>query len=217
MTVNITTIASESSDFPSTLKNGLVRPVPTCIWAIGNLGILGRRLLGFFCSTQCSGDVILRTYDLAQALRGAGIPIIGGFHSPMEKECLDLLLRGQQPIVICPARSLQGMRIPSAWRLALDQQRLLIVSPFEKKHRRATAVLAEQRNRVVAALAAEVFIAHAGQRTKTERLCAELLDGGTRVHVLDLPDNAHLIEGGAQPIQLDYIRTMATRFKDGVT
>jgi hypothetical protein len=56
-----------------------------------------------------------------ELLRGAGIPIIGGFHSPMEKECLDLLLRGQQPIVICPARSIQGMRIcgfpqPGDWR-----------------------------------------------------------------------------------------------------
>jgi hypothetical protein len=109
------------------------------------------------------------------------------------------------------------LRIPSAWRLALDQQRLLIVSPFEKRHRRATAVLAEQRNRVVAALAAEVFVAHAGRRTKTEQLCAELLNGGTRVHVLDLPDNAHLIENGALPIQLGHIRTMAKRFEGGVT
>jgi predicted Rossmann fold nucleotide-binding protein DprA/Smf involved in DNA uptake len=101
--------------------------------------------------------------------------------------------------------------------LALDQERLLIVSPFEKRHRRATAVLAEQRNRVVAALAAEVFVAHAGQRTKTERLCVELLNWGTRVHVIGLPDNAHLIESGAIPIQLDHIRTMAKRFEGGVT
>jgi predicted Rossmann fold nucleotide-binding protein DprA/Smf involved in DNA uptake len=217
MTVDIQTIVSKSSDFPSTLKNGLVCPVPTRIWAIGNVGILNRRLLGFFCSAKCSGDVILRTYDLAQGLRGAGVPIIGGFHSPMEKECLALLLRGQQPIVICPARSLQGMWIPSAWRLGLDQKRLLIVSPFEKRFRRATAGLAEQRNRVVAALAAEVFVAHAGRRTKTEQLCAELIDYRTRVHVLDLPDNAHLIENGARPIQLDHIRTMAKRFTGGVT
>jgi predicted AAA+ superfamily ATPase len=46
---------------------------------------------------------VLRTFALA--LREAGIPVIGGFHAPMEKECLDLLLRGTQPVVICPARS----------------------------------------------------------------------------------------------------------------
>jgi hypothetical protein len=35
--------------------------------------------------------------------------------------------------------------------------------------------------------------------------------------VLDLPDNAHLIENGARPIQLDHIRTMAKRFTGCVT
>jgi hypothetical protein len=35
-----------------------------------------------------------------------GVPVIGGFLSPMEQECLALLLRGTQPIIICPA---QGM------------------------------------------------------------------------------------------------------------
>ena len=31
-----------------------------------------------------------------------GVPMIGGFHTPMEQECLEVLLRGQQPVVICP-------------------------------------------------------------------------------------------------------------------
>jgi predicted Rossmann fold nucleotide-binding protein DprA/Smf involved in DNA uptake len=212
MAAHVRTIASGSPDFPAALKNGLVHPVPACLWAIGNLEILERRLLGFFCATQCSGSVILRTYDLAQALRNAGVPVIGGFHAPMEKECLEVLLRGQQPIVICPARSIQGMRIPSAWRLALDQERLLIISPFEARYRRATAELAEQRNRVVAALAAEVMVAHARPRTKTERLCAELIDGGKEVHVLDLHENTHLIEGGAGLIRLDRISAIVQRF-----
>ena len=64
-------------------------------------------LLGFFCATRCPGNVILRTYDLALPLREAGVPVIGGFHTPMEKECLEVLLRGQQPVVICPARSIE--------------------------------------------------------------------------------------------------------------
>ena len=105
MATQLRTIASESPDFPAALKNGFVRPVPSCIWAIGNLEILERRLLGFFCATQCSGSVILRTYDLAQALRNAGVPVIGGFHSPMEKECLEVLLRGQQSIGAPPQNS----------------------------------------------------------------------------------------------------------------
>ncbi len=202
MTVDIKTITLEDANFPIALKNGLVRPIPTCLWAIGNLEILDRRLFGFFCSIKCSGNIILKTYDLAQVLRDTSIPVISGFQTPMEKECLDLLLRGQQPVVICPARSIQSMRIPSTWRQALHQKRLLIVSSFEKRHRRATAELAERRNRIVASLASEVFVAHAGPGTQTERLCTELLDDKTCVHVIDVPDNAHLIAKGAVPITL---------------
>jgi predicted Rossmann fold nucleotide-binding protein DprA/Smf involved in DNA uptake len=95
MTYNVTMIESTNPDFPVALRNGaLVTSCPR-IWAIGNLDILKTPLLGFFCSTKCPGNVIVHTYDLARALRDAGVPVICGFHSPMEKECLDLLLRGQ--------------------------------------------------------------------------------------------------------------------------
>jgi len=55
------------------------------VWAIGNLQLLEQPLFGFFCSTKCPGEIILRTYDLAVAIREAGVPMIGGFHTPMEK------------------------------------------------------------------------------------------------------------------------------------
>jgi hypothetical protein len=77
--------------------------------------------------------LILDTYDLASALRDAGIPVIGGFHSPMERECLDLLLRGKQPVVVCPARSIHRMRISKLWKAPLDDGRRLIPSPFSAK------------------------------------------------------------------------------------
>jgi hypothetical protein len=141
------------------------------------------------------------------ALREAGVSVIGGFHSPMEKECLDLLLRGRQPVVICPARSLLRMRIPSVWRQALEQKRLLIVSPFEARHRRVTTELAEQRNRFVAALASEAWVAYAGPGTKTEQLGYELLRAKIGVWMIDIPDHAQLIENGAVAIQLDQLST----------
>ncbi len=45
----------------------------------GHLGILDRRLIGFFCSVCCPGDVILKTYDLARMLRETDVTIVGGF------------------------------------------------------------------------------------------------------------------------------------------
>ena len=50
---------------------------------VGDLTILNHDLLGFFCSRRCPGSVIIKAYDLAVALRDAGVPVVGGFHAPM--------------------------------------------------------------------------------------------------------------------------------------
>jgi hypothetical protein len=114
----------------------------------------------------------------------------------MEKECLELLLRGTQSLVICPARGIERMRLPAAWRTPLAEGRLLVVSPFAPHHWRPTAALAEQRNRFIATLADELFVAHAGVGSRTERLCAEVMAQGKRMRTLDLPENAHLMQRG---------------------
>jgi hypothetical protein len=77
---------------------------------LGDLNILDQKSLALFCSVKCPGNLILHTYDITQRLRQSGVTVIGGFHSPMEQECLRILLRGTQPVVVCPARSLSGMR-----------------------------------------------------------------------------------------------------------
>jgi len=59
-----------------------------------------------FCSRKYPGNLILKAYDLARSLRDAGTTVISGFHTPVEKECLRILLRGAQPLIICPARSI---------------------------------------------------------------------------------------------------------------
>ena len=86
----------------------------------GNLRLLDEPLTALFCSNRCPGDLILKTYDLARAMRDAGVPVIGGFQTPMERECLRLLLRGSQPVVVCPACGIDNMRIHRDWRTALD-------------------------------------------------------------------------------------------------
>jgi predicted Rossmann fold nucleotide-binding protein DprA/Smf involved in DNA uptake len=125
--------------------------------------------------------VILHLYDLARGLRDAGVAVIGGFHSPMEKECLELLMRGRQPIVICPARSIEGMRLPPNWRKPIEEGRLLVLSPFRKSQNRPTLELTEQRNHLAAELADTVFVAHATAKSKTEGLCRQLAREGKTV------------------------------------
>ena len=102
-------IETGSPDYPQPLKmtdNSARYPQ---IWTIGNLEILNKKLLGFFCSVKCPGNIILKTYDLARSLRGAGITFISGFHSPIEKDVFDLLLNGSQPIFTCGDESNQSL------------------------------------------------------------------------------------------------------------
>ena len=168
----------------------------------GDLGILDERLLGFFCSVRCPGDVILKTYDLARALRETEVTIVCGFQSPMEKECLDLLLRGSASVIVCPARGLDTMRIPKSWKKPLVDGRLLLLSFFDDKLRRPTAAIAAERNAYVAALASRLLVAHAEKSGKIEQLCKGALARGKPVFALDSPDNAHLVELGAVPVSV---------------
>ena len=107
---------------------------------------------------------------IARKLRDEWVTIVSGFQSPVEKECLRILLRGKQPIIICLARSLEKIRLPAAWREALDTGRLLLLSAFEKRPRRPTVKSSHQRNELVAALSDNILIIHAEPGGSVERI-----------------------------------------------
>ena len=165
---------------------------------LGSLSLLDEPLTALFCSRSCPGDLVLKMYDLARGMREAGVPVIGGFQTPMERECLRLLLRGSQPVVVCPARGIGRMRIPRAWRPSLDEGRLLILSPFPETVRRPTAKIAAERNELVASLATRIFIVHAAAGSKTEALAHNLVSTGKHLLTLDSPANANLFALGAR-------------------
>ncbi len=203
MSLQAKLIEPNSPDWPEALRHGIAKDRFSQIWTIGNLAILENPLLAFFCSNKCPGDVILRTYDLARAWRAAGVTVISGFHSPLEKDCLEILLRGDQLIVICPARGIKNMRIPATWREPLADGRLLILSPFTTRQRRVDAELAERRNRFVTALTNDILVAHAAPESRTERFCAELIAEGKIPCTLDLAANQRLLQLGATSVSIE--------------
>jgi len=190
-------------DFPGILRKVAEGAGFSRFWAIGDVKVLDKQLLGLLCSIRCPGWVIVQTYDLARALREAGVPVIGGFHSPMEKECLDFLLRGKQPVVVCPARSITNMRMPSAWQKACDEGRLLILSPFAPKHGRISALLAEKRNRFVSLLTDRFFVPYAAHGSKTEQICLDLLKTGKKVYTFKSEKESGIVKSGAMFVALD--------------
>jgi len=164
------TLTSADADWPANLAERMGSSAPPTLQAIGPVTLLAKRKTALFCSTRTPGDAILRAHDTARRLRDQGMTVISGFHSPIEKECLRILLRGKQPIILCPARAIAAMRIPAECRAAFDAGRLLFLSPFIESPKRVTKDSALRRNEVVAALADDVFIAHIAPGGQTDRM-----------------------------------------------
>ena len=191
--------------YPSAWKKFLGDCHPEIITTMGNLDILNQKKLAFFCSIKCPGHLILKTYDLAQHLKEAGVTVIGGFHSPIERECLTILLRGKQPVIVCPARSIKGLRMRRGYIKPLEEGRLLFLSPFKESQRRNTVDTAMERNCFVAAVADAVFVAHASPNSKMEKFCHEVLKLGKPLYTFESEANSNLIEMGLKPITPDRV------------
>ena len=201
-------IKRTDTNYPVGLEQYLKTETPETIWARGNINwlpgqntALTGNLWALFCSSKCPGEIILKAHDLAQAFRKTGVPTIGGYHSPVEQECLRVLLRGSQPILISPARSIEKMRLKSAWREALAEERLLLLSIFGNQHKRTTVALANQRNAFVAALADNICIAHAAADSKILEFAQMIVSWGKPVFTFETSANTGLFQLGARRIE----------------
>ena len=177
----VTALHAGNPGFPRVLAACFGGEAPYELWVAGPIALLDLPKTGFFCSSQCPGSVVLKTFDAITRMRDEGQVLISGFHSVMEWECLGILLRGRQPIIWVPARSIVGMHLKPELVPAFNAGRLLILSPFPPKDKRITTALAEARNRFVAALADRVFVPYAAPNSRTLALCSELRAAGKQV------------------------------------
>src|SRR3990172_9448929 len=136
--MTVLTLTDTNARYPARLRERLGDSAPPKLTVLGNLDLLAQPKTALFCSARCPGQVILAAHDQAARWRDEGRCVISGFHSPIEKECLRILLRGRQPVILCLARGLDGMRLPADWRKPLADNRLLILSRFPACERRAT-------------------------------------------------------------------------------
>ncbi len=194
-------IEERDSDYPPDLQERLGGTGPPRLNSIGEVAILHRGVLGFMCSVQCPGSIVIQTLDAIRELRQARVPVIGGFHSPMEHECLDILLRGRQPVVLCLARGLAGLRIDGQVRRAVEEGRLLILSPFPDHIERSNVAQAVKRNHMVAALATDLWVPHASPGGKTWSTIHAALGRQQPVFTFEDESNAELLAAGARPFE----------------
>ena len=161
------------------------------------VGTIESAPIAFFCSKACPGDIMLEAQDWANARGPQSAPVIGGFHSAIERDVLRILLRGNAHVIIVLARALGGWRAPSAIKSAIGAGSALALSPFPATQRRTTRYTAEARNRYILTLCRTALFAHTSPGGKTESLAREAVAAGLVLQTFASPANANLIAMGA--------------------
>jgi len=139
---------------------------------LGNKDILKEHKTAFLCSRQCTAQVILKSFDWAREQREAKSCIICGNHSPIEKDVFDILLRGEQPLILVLARGMKT-RWEAEIETAINNNRLLVISPFPGSVKRITRDTAEERNEIILSLADEIVIGYISPGGQLEELLSD--------------------------------------------
>jgi hypothetical protein len=139
----------------------------------GNNEILKLFKTAFLCSRKAPASVVLKCYDWAIEQREKGNCIISGFHSQLERDVLYYLLKGKQPIIIALARGLKEKLEPELQQ-PMEQGRLLIITPFEKKVKRVTEETATIRNKMMIEIADNIVIGYSSINGQLNKLLKEV-------------------------------------------
>ncbi len=169
MDAEVVVLAPENEYYPVDRLSAWLHSSPP-LYALGNPDLLRLQLTALFCSRKCPGDAILKAYDLACELREKQTPVISGFHTPVEWDMFAILLKGNGPMLWCPARGLEGMRLSPGIRQRIEQGHLLLLSCFAPTMKRMTRAMASQRNRLVFGLASDLQVVYASPGGEIEKL-----------------------------------------------
>lgn len=168
---------------------------------IGNEEILNEKKTAFFCSRKCPPNLILKSYDLATSFREKGICVISGFHTRIEQDVFDYLIKGSQPVIKAPARGKLKV-IPQKDKQLIDEGKLLYIFFFQDSVTMQTKQTCLERNQKVVDVADEVFIAYAHAGGATEELAKYSLAKGKVVYTFDTIENMNLLKFGVNSLEV---------------
>ncbi len=123
---------------------------------LGNKELLKRRKIGFLASRKISSSAILPTLDWAVEIsKQSDVAVVSGFHSRLEKDVLKFLLQGKCGIIVVLARGMYR-KLPKIYDVAINDNRLLIISLEKETVTRVSERTAHKRNKYVEKLADEL-------------------------------------------------------------
>ena len=130
---------------------------PSPLRVLGDSSALRGSLTGFFCSRRFPARAVLPVLDWAREARERGEVVVSGFHSPLERDALEILLSGGSPVVMALARGIPSRFRPDV-RRGLESGVLTLASPFPGEVGRQTAETAAVRNDFIFSLSSRVVI-----------------------------------------------------------
>ena len=160
----------------------------------GNKEIWNLERVAFFCSQVCPATVILKSYDWAIEQRDKGVCVISGFHTKIEKDVFDFLLKGNQPIICVLARGLMKSYEPK-YEKAVKEKRLLFVSPFEEIISRVSVARSIKRNNFIVEHTKTIFVAFARENGNLEQMIKQNI-GNRSFQTIRIPENERIIKIG---------------------
>ena len=135
----------------------------------GDIRILDLHKVAFLCSQKCPAEVVLKSYDWAKEQRIQGNCIVCGNHSQIEKDVFEILLKGKQPLILVLARGMKTNWEPAIEK-AVNEKRLLIISPFEKETKRITRETAKTRNEEIIEICNKIVVGYKSKNGQLENL-----------------------------------------------
>ena len=121
---------------------------------LGNCELLHLPKTAFLASSTIPVDMVLPCYDWAMGMRNEGRCVISGFNSRLEKDVLNFLIKGEQPIIM--VRSCKMWKhVPQDIKPFIDEGRLLVISTSNELRLNKRNALV--RNRYICELADEIL------------------------------------------------------------
>lgn len=122
----------------------------------GNRELLDRPMVAFFASRTAPEGALALATRWAERVAQTEQVVISGFHAPIERAVLDVLLKHRHPVIVALGRSLYR-KCPPLFQTPLAEGRLLFIS-FRASPRTSFST-AQQRNWAAADLADELVFA----------------------------------------------------------
>lgn len=139
----------------------------------GNIEIQSLKKTAFLCSQKCPAEIVLKSFDWAKEQRETGNCIVCGNHSQIEKDVFEILLKGKQPLILILARCMKTRWEPEIEN-AVNEKRLLVISPFEKETKRITRETAEIRNKKIIEISDKIVIGYKSKNGQLEKLLTRI-------------------------------------------